>query len=143
MHLTLISVLFASALAVGCNDAESIRLTETQAKLVGAWLFESEAEGLKVRRVLTLDGKGTFSERLALTSSEGRVETLEYAGEWSYDGTYLKRRFLQENGRQYSGGKIRFATFPLVAVSAKEMVVDDNIQKRQVAFSRVAEGMRP
>ncbi|MBC5766520.1 hypothetical protein [Ramlibacter albus] len=59
------------------------------------------------------------------------------------DGTHFKRRFLTENGRQYAGGKIRYATFALVSVSPSEFVVDDNIQNAKVAFRRVPEGTAP
>ena len=70
-------------------------------------------------------------------------ERHEYAGEWSYDGTNFKRRYLQENGRQFSGGKIRYATFPLASVSPSELVVDDKIQGSKVIYRRVTEGTRP
>src|SRR5689334_5690937 len=96
---------------VGCSDAESARIEQTQARLVGTWLLESESGTVKSRRVLTLTGEGKFRDKVAITSSGATSEKIEYGGEWSYDGANLKRRFLQENGRQFSGGKIRYATF--------------------------------
>lgn len=143
MRNTWLAIPFVVALVAACSDAESVRVNETQAQLVGTWLLESEAGSVKSRRVLALERNGKFSDRLTVTTSEGNPEKLEYAGEWSFDGMNLKRRFLQENGRQYSGGKIRFATFPLISVSASELVVDDNIQGRKLTFGRAAEGTQP
>jgi hypothetical protein len=143
MRRTLPTVLVIAALLTGCNNAESVRTDEARAKLVGTWLTESEMGSVKSRRVLALRADGKFSDRLAVISSRGNPERQEYAGEWSYDGANFKRRYLQENGRQFSGGKIRYATFPLVLVSSSELVVDDNIQGGKVIYRRVAEGTQP
>lgn len=140
MRNTWLAILFVAAHVAACSDAESGRVNETQAQLVGTWLLESEAGSVKSRRVLALERDGKFIDRFTVTTSGGNPEKLEYAGEWSFDGMNLKRRFLQENGRQYSGGKIRFATFPLISVSANELVVDDNIQGRKLIFGRVQKG---
>ena len=67
---------------------------------------------------------------------------MEFAREWSYDGSNLKRRFLQENGRQYSGGGMRFATFPLLSVNSAEFVVDDRIAKKKVTYRRTGDASR-
>ena len=67
---------------------------------------------------------------------------MEFAREWSYDGSNLKRRFLQENGRQYSGGGMRFATFPLLSVNSAKFVVDDRIAKKKVTYRRTGDASR-
>lgn len=134
-----ISVL-AVLLAAGCESADSNRTEETRNKLVGTWLREDSAESEKFHRVLTLGADGKFFDRILTSSSEGRSERSEFSGEWSYDGTNLKRRFLQENGRQFSGGSMRYATFALVSVGVSEFVVNDNLVGRKVRYRRITEG---
>ncbi|BEU97200.1 hypothetical protein ACDW_29050 [Acidovorax sp. DW039] len=127
----------------GCENADSLRIEETRTKLVGTWLREDNVEGEQARRVLSLGADGKFVDRILVTSQNGRSEHREYAGEWSFDGTNLKRRFLQENGRQYSGGGMRYATFALVSVSSSEFVVNDNLVGRMVSYRKTAEGTQP
>lgn len=142
MKLGLTAAIVIPLLLGGCDSAESARVDETRAKLVGTWQRTVESDSGKGRRVLTLGRDGKFTDRSERVSSDGAPERQEYAGEWSYDGTHLKRRFLQENGRQFSGGKMRYATFRLKAVSASEFVVDDNIEGRDVTYRRVSEGTK-
>ena len=142
MKLGLIAAIVIPLFCAGCDSAESVRIDETSAKLVGSWQTIVEPESLNGRRLLTLQKDGKFTDRSERIAADGAVERQEYAGEWSYDGTNLKRRFLQENGRQFSGGKIRFATFQLKAVSVSEFTVNDSIKGRDVTFRRVLEGTK-
>ncbi len=142
MKLGLMAAIVIPLLFAGCDTAESVRIDETRAKFIGTWQRGVELDSGKGRRVLTLGKDGKFMDRSDRVGSDGSLERQEYAGEWSYDGTYLKRRFLQENGRQFSGGKIRYATFQLKAVSASEFVVNDSIEGRDVTYRRVSEGMK-
>lgn len=142
MKLGFIAAIAIPLLFAGCDDAESVRIDETRTKLVGTWQRAGESDDRNGRRVLKLGKDGKFTDRSERVGSDGAVERQEYAGEWSYDGTHLKRRFLQENGRQFSGGKMRFATFPIKAVSASEFVVNDNIEGRDVTYRRVSEGTK-
>ncbi|OOG42239.1 hypothetical protein [Polaromonas sp. A23] len=139
----LLPLLVALALAAGCDNEESARTDETRAKLVGTWLREAESGGVKSRRVLSLSQDGKFADRIHATAADGQSERLDYAGEWSYDGTNLKRRYLQENGRQFSGGKIRYATQPLVSVSSSELVTRDNAGGIELVYQRAPEGTQP
>lgn len=143
----MIRALFISITAVlllaSCENAESLRIEETRTKLVGTWVREDNAEGEKARRVLSLGADGKFVDRILITSSDGQSERQELAGEWSYDGINLKRRFLQENGRQFSGGGMRYATFALVSVGASEFVINDNIVGREVSYRKTVEGTQP
>jgi hypothetical protein len=134
---------FGAAVLAGCGDPEAARIDEARARLVGTWLMESESGFVKSRRVLSLAADGKFVDRESVATGNEPVQRQVYAGEWSYDGMNFKRRFLQENGRQYSGGKIRFATFPLVSVSDRELVLDDNIRGERIAYRRVADGTEP
>ena len=118
-------------------------MDETRAQLVGTWLREVESGGMKSRRVLSLSQEGKFVDRIHATAADGQSERLDYAGEWSYDGTNLKRRYLLENGRQFSGGTIRYATQPLVSVSASGFVTRDAAGGIELVYSRVPEGTQP
>ena len=127
----------------GCDTAQDRRTEEVRAQLVGTWLHEAESGRVKQRRVLTLGSDGQFRDRLSVATAGEGTARQDFGGEWSYDGTHFKRRYLQQDGRQFSGGKIRFATFPLVSVSRTDFVVDDNIQGEKVTFRRVPEGTEP
>ena len=52
-------------------------------------------------------------------------------------GTWL------ENGRQFSGGEMRYATFPLVSVGRSELVLDDNLRGSQAPYRRIPDGTQP
>lgn len=125
-----------------CDNAETARVESTRAKLIGTWLQESDSGGRKYRRVLVLGQDGNFTDQVAIVTAAAK-EQVEFGGEWSYDGSNLKRRFLRENGRQYSGGGMRFATFPLISVSESELVLDDNIRNEKATYRRVAERAKP
>ncbi|MEZ0307806.1 MAG: hypothetical protein ACAH21_07760 [Ramlibacter sp.] len=133
--------IFISFLA-GCDSGESRRIEETRTKLVGSWLEEVQDAQYRYRRIVALGADGKFTDRIL--STRGAVtERREFAGEWSYDGTNFKRRYLQENGRQYAGGTMRFTTFPLLSVGPSELVVTDTMASQQVTFRRVADGTQP
>jgi hypothetical protein len=131
------TVLLAVTALVGCSRAEDARIEETRAKLVGTWLEEAEPDTTSARRILSLKADGKFTDEVEIPGPDAPSERRLLAGEWSYDGVNLKRRYLQENGRQFSGGRIRYATFPLSAVTQSEFLVDDNIRKRQARYRRV------
>ena len=139
----LLSSFLSIALLAGCDNAESQRIEDTRSRLVGTWLREPDADSVPSRRLLVLGADMKFTERIVATSQGGPGERRELAGEWSYDGTHLKRRYLQENGRQFAGGSMRFATFPLVSVGRTELVVDDKIEGRSVTYRRVPDGTQP
>ena len=54
----------------------------------------------------------------------------------SRNRSMLPSFYLQEDGRQFAGGCIRYATFPLKAVTPSELVLEDNILKRQTKYRR-------
>jgi hypothetical protein len=128
------------ALITGCDSVESVRVEEVRAKLAGTWLREIEVGDLKTRRVIVFGTDGKFTDRLVIATSGGPTERRELAGEWAYDGTNLKRKFLQENGHQFTGGSMRYATFPLVSVTQSELMVKDNFEGQVVRYLRSAEG---
>jgi hypothetical protein len=135
--------LLGACVLAGCDDPESVRVEETRARLVGSWLEEAESGGAKSRRVVFLGADGKFTDRIVVSSSGTAAERREFAGEWSFDGTNLKRRYMQENGRQFSGGGMRFATVPVKSVTPSELVIDDNVQGREGRYRRVGDGTQP
>lgn len=143
MKKTLAGVLAALALVAGCADAESRRIEETRAGLVGTWLRETQAEGARLRRVMVLAPDGKFVERAQRLGHDGREEKLEFAGEWSYDGTNFKRRYLQENGRQFAGGGFRYATYQLTSLTPSGFAARDHVAGGEIAYQRVADGTQP
>lgn len=125
------------ALLVGCEDSENLRVRDTTSKLVGTWQRE-DAGNIRAQRTLVLASDGKFVEKIDIVQSDQTLRRVEFAGEWSYDGTNLKLRFFQENGRKYSGGSMRFATSPLLSVNAAEFVVDDSFAKTKATYRRTA-----
>lgn len=131
-----ILIIAASTVGAGCGS-EDPAMSATRAKLVGTWLEEQEPATASPRRVLSLKADGKFTDEILMSVPGSSPDKRELAGEWSYDGVNLKRRYLQENGRQFSGGGMRYATFTLKAVTDAELVLDDNIQKREARYRRL------
>jgi hypothetical protein len=115
----------------------------TQERLVGTWLREYRQQGAEVRRVLVLDANGRFQERSAAVESGGAVDEHGGAGEWLFDGTNLKRRYTQMDGKQPSAPVVPFVTFELRFTSPDEFVGIDHVRKVEVRYRRVAEGTAP
>jgi hypothetical protein len=125
-------------------DSGTMRHDDPKSKLVGTWQREVEFQGAKGQLVLALGANRKFTERVELLEPDGRTQRQEYTGEWAYDGVKFTRRYLRENGRQYSGGKIRFATLDLTSVTSREMVGKDNIRGEVVAYQRTGDkGLQP
>lgn len=134
----LVSIItMAAAALTACSAQDDARIEQTRARLIGTWIEEPEPGSTTARRVLSLGADGKFTYVIFATVSDPARERMELGGEWSYDGSNLKRRFLQENGRQFSGGGIRYATFPLKEVTDSEFVVEDNIRKRRARYRRI------
>ena len=109
---------------------------DPKSKLVGTWQRQFEFQGAKARTIVTLGADRKFTEKLELVEPGGQMQRQDYAGEWSYDGNNFTRRYLQENGRQFSGGKMRFATLELKSVTSKEFLGRDNVGGVEYVFQR-------
>jgi hypothetical protein len=134
--------LLAAALA-GCGDPpDDSPRHQIAERLVGTWLREYDEDGTRVRRVLVLRADGTFRE-LSVAALPGMVAKNEHQGEWSFDGTNLKRRYILVNGEPPSRLRPPFATFELRFESRDEFVGVDNVHRRQVVYRRVGEGTLP
>ena len=143
MRHVLAAVALSITLAVaGCEDAQALKAQETSQKLVGTWLREMERGGQKGRRLLVLGADGKFSETLVVERSEGNLGKSESAGEWSFDGTNLKRRYTHEDGRQLSGN-FNFATFALTSVSNTAFEGKNYAMGEEIVYRKVPEGSKP
>ena len=126
-----------------CENAESQRIQQVKAQLIGTWQFNGVSDGEQVQRTVHLGQDGKFTDTVrAQPSADAAAATHQYAGEWSYDGRNLKRRYMSENGRKFSGGALRYSTFALTSVSSSELVLQDNIANEERRYQRLADGQR-
>ncbi len=109
-------------------------------QLVGSWLRDYQQEGANVKRLLVLGDDGRFSETARVVDAAGAVANHAHAGEWTYDGTNLKRRYTSFNGKQPSAPTMPYVTYQLRFESKYEFVGTDNVRKREVRYQRVEAG---
>jgi hypothetical protein len=139
-----LAVMTAGLLACACSQPpEDSPQQQIQERLVGTWLREYQEDGARVRRVLELDSDGHFREHTIVTGSAGAVADHAHAGEWRFDGTNLKRRYTQMDGKQPSAPIVPFATFEIRFESPDELVGIDRVHQRQVHYRRVVDGTTP
>ena len=114
-------------------------------RLTGTWLREYEESGVRVRRVLVLDGDGTFREMSSVLSAEPDAQpSLSTAsGEWVFDGTNLKRHYRLINNKPLSAPNYPFATFEIRFPDRTHFVGLDRVRRIEVTYQRVAEGTQP
>ena len=118
--------------------------TEQTAELLpGTWLREYAEQGVRVRRLLTLEPKGAFHEEARVTDASGQVTRFVHEGTWLYDGTNLKRRYTLMNGKPPSRLNVPFATFEIAFESSNEFTGVDHIHARTVHYRRVPAGTEP
>lgn len=141
----MLRILLAAALLAALSGCiEDVASTDPpEAKLVGTWQHRADVQGGKVHLVVAVMPDQKFVESFRFTASDGKVEAHEYTGEWSFDGSNFKRRYLSDNGRQFSGGSVRYATLELSSFTPKQFVGKDNVRHREFAYERVSEGTRP
>ena len=137
------ALLAASALLCACgsppDDSPQRRIEE---RLVGTWLREYRDDATNVRRVLVLGADGHFRE-LATVDAGAAVSEHVHSGDWTFDGTNLKRRYTQMDGKQPSAPVVPFATFELQFPTPDEFVGVDNVHRREVRYRRVMDGTLP
>jgi hypothetical protein len=128
-------------LLTGCDSPVSDSPDEAvRQQLVGSWLRDYEQDGARVRRWLVLRDDGLFRETAHIVQANGSVIELDHAGEWTYDGTNLKRRYTSFDGKPPSRLTSPYATFALRFESRNEFVGTDNVRHREVRYQRVNEG---
>jgi hypothetical protein len=137
--------LLAGFLLPACTGAPSdspadSRTEAVQQQLVGSWLREYSQEGAQVRRLLVLGDDGRFTETARVVDAGGAVTEHAHEGQWTFDGTNLKRRYTNFDGKQPSAPVLPYVTFQLKFESKHEFVGIDNVRKREVHYSRVQPG---
>jgi hypothetical protein len=116
---------------------------DVQDMLQGAWLREYAAEGIQVRRVLTLGADGTFQESVRAVDAGGAETRFEHEGTWLYDGTNLKRKYTLVNGKPPSRLNVPFATFEIKFETRNEFRGVDHVHRNKVLYRRVGFDVRP
>jgi len=122
-------------LAQGSQDVEE--------HLQGTWLREYTADGVKVRRLLTLRLDGSFLERVRVVDEAGATTEYSHEGTWLYDGTNLKRKYTLMNGRPPSRLNLPFATFQIFFERSGEFIGIDHIHGHRVRYRRVGPDTQP
>jgi hypothetical protein len=92
---------------------------------------------------LVLEPGGGFREMATATDAGSPVAEHMHEGEWLFDGTNLKRRYLRVDGRLPSAPIVPFATLELRFPSRNEFIGVDNVHKHEVRYRRVSEGTLP
>ncbi|WP_422087892.1 hypothetical protein [Variovorax sp.] len=128
---------------VSCEKKSPLAEDNIRQKLVGTWLSEIDFEGTKTRAVTKVDQDGAFREIEKFVDSKGEAVEVSYAGEWSFDGTNFKRKYMSKDGRPLPSSKFEYATYAVSMVGEGEFVGVDKIQQRTVRFARADEGARP
>lgn len=137
--------LLASALALlaGCDSApDDSDAAQIRQRLIGTWLRDYEEHGAHIRRVLELDADGHFRESSRVVAQGAEREEHVHAGEWTYDGTNLKRRYTSVDGKPPAAPAMPYATFQ-IQLDHNEFVGVDNVRKREVHYERVHDGTVP
>lgn len=143
-HFLALVAALAAGLPCGCDSGAVASLEEpVQDRLVGTWLREYQDRAATVRRVLVLEPRGAFREMSIVTDAGGPVAEHTHEGEWLFDGTNLKRRYLRVDGHLPSAPMVPFATLEIRFSSRNEFIGVDNVHKREVRYQRVAEGTVP
>ena len=114
-------------------------------RLAGTWLREYEESGVRVRRVLVLDGDGTFREMSSVRPAQldGPPSLSTASGEWVFDGTNLKRHYRLINNKPLSAPNYPFATFEIRFPDRTHFVGLDRVRRIEVTYQRAAEGTQP
>jgi hypothetical protein len=140
--LVAVLAFLSGILLSACDDVQARKANEGRERLVGTWLREIEAPIGKARRVLVLNPDGRFAEEFIAHMNDGRTGRETRSGEWTYDGTNLKRRYTHEDGQQLSGN-FNFATFELTKLTASEFEGKNHAQGEEIRYVRVAPGTTP
>ncbi len=138
----LLLALLLSALGLAGCDQTLVDPSDEAARdrLIGYWLRDYDEGPHHVRRLLVLLPDGKFRETVRAVDAEGKVSELANKGEWWFDGTNLKRRYLLMDGKAISAPFTPFATFELKFESNREFIGLDRVHKRSVRYQRVNDG---
>jgi hypothetical protein len=136
-----LATLLAPFFLAACSEPPADSPVEAvQQQLVGSWLREYSQEGARVWRLLVLGEDGLFTETARVVDAAGAVTEHAHAGQWTFDGTNLKRRYTSFDGKRPSAPTLPYVTYQLKIESRYEFVGTDNVRKREVRYLRVAQG---
>jgi len=113
-------------------------MPDIEQQLQGTWLREYTTQGVKARRILTLQLDGSFRERVRVVDEAGGITDYDHEGTWLYDGTNLKRKYTLMNGKPPSRLNLPFATFQISFENSDEFLGIDHIRGHRVRYRRVA-----
>jgi len=131
----------AALLLAACNNPPADSpADDVRQLLVGGWLREYAQDGARVRRLLVLSDDGRFRETARVVDAAGVVTDHSHAGDWTFDGTNLKRRYTSFDGKQPSAPTLPYVTYQLRFESKHAFVGTDNVRRREVRYQRVEEG---
>ncbi len=139
-RLVAATALAALLLAACDNPPADSPADDVRQLLVGSWLREYDQEGARVRRLLVLGDDGRFRETARVVDAAGIVTDHAHAGDWTFDGTNLKRRYTSFDGKQPSAPTLPYVTYQLRFESKYAFVGTDNVRRREVRYLRVEEG---
>ncbi len=125
-----------AALTASCDGSSSKPADKVRQQLVGRWLEELSVDGLQTRSIVTLDRDGTFIEIEKSSDASGLIKQQTHAGEWSFDGVNLKRKYTSMNGQSLSNAQFGYATYAVKHIAKNEFVAIDNVRKREARFSK-------
>ena len=110
---------------------------DTATRLNGTWEREYGSDGVRVRRILSLQARGAFREEVEIVDAKGRLTRQAHEGTWLYDGTNLKRKYTSMNGEPPSRLRVPFATFQVSFQSANEFTGVDHVRGHRIRYRRL------
>ena len=125
------------------SPAPADGVLEIEQLLQGTWLREYAADGVTVRRVLTLGAGGAFRESARAVEAGGRATEFVHEGTWLFDGTNLKRKYTSVNGQPPSRLNVPFATFEITFEGRNAFRGKDHVRGNEVHYRRTSPDMLP
>lgn len=143
LPLPLTAAVALAALASQCPPPTEEAVRDTEQQLQGTWLREYAADGVQVRRVLTLAPGGAFRERARAVEVNGRATEFVHEGTWLFDGTNLKRKYTSVDGKPPSRLNVPFATFAITFDGRNAFRGVDHVRGHEVRYRRTSPDAQP
>lgn len=120
---------------LGCEDPQQRSIRE---KLVGTWTEEYSEEHGPVIGTVVLYPDGKFEE--TVLSRAGQKNAGQgggrSAGEWSFDGMNLKRKYTSMDGQPLLNASFRYVTYAVKDLRDDGFVGVDNVAGKEAKFRR-------
>ncbi|MEJ8853156.1 hypothetical protein WKW79_01165 [Variovorax robiniae] len=140
--LSLLLALLLACLAA-CDPSRPAATANLRAQLIGTWLSESEEEGIRTCTVLELAEPGEFREIEKIDDGKGSPREVRTSGEWSFDGTNLKRKYTRRQGQPLPMNYFATTGYAIHMTSNDRFVGVDNLRHRSVSFERTSTNVCP